>query len=390
MLTLGEVAEISGGGTPSRSESRYFGGELCWATPTDVTALDELYIGRTRETLTQEGLKNSSAKLLPAGAVLLTSRATIGYTAVSKVPICTNQGFVNFVCGPALEPEYLAYWLRARKPMLERLANGATFKEISRGTVRKLAIELPSRDVQRRIIDLLARAESIARMRREAEAKAKEIIPALFLDMFGDPATNPKRWEVHLLGHVAEVVSGVAKGRKLNGKTTRLVPYLRVANVQAGHLDLTELKSLEATRDEISELALRTGDVLLTEGGDHDKLGRGALLDRDLAECIHQNHVFRVRANLAAIVPEYFVSFLQTDLARGYFLRSAKKTTNLASINMTQLKSLPVLVPPVSEQRVFERRFSSCRLLQGDQRRAVALAEEGFRSLIAGVVGNEA
>ena len=108
MITLEQVADIFGGGTPSRAESSYFGGDILWATPTDVTALDDLYIKRTKETLTHDGLSESSAKLLPAGTVLLTSRATIGFTAVSKVPISTNQGFVNFVCGPKLQPEYLA------------------------------------------------------------------------------------------------------------------------------------------------------------------------------------------------------------------------------------------------------------------------------------------
>ena len=234
MTTLEQVAEITGGGTPPRAEASYFGGGICWATPTDVTALQELYIQETRETLTPAGLAGSSARLLPAGAVLLTSRATIGFTAVSKVPIATNQGFVNFVCGTRLQPEYLAYWLRAKKPTLERLANGATFKEISRGTVRKLEINVPDRAEQARVVDLLSRAESIVRMRREAEQKAKEIIPALFLDMFGDPGRNPRDGEVvELRGHgddrleansvvrlgeVAEVVSGVAKGRKLVGK----------------------------------------------------------------------------------------------------------------------------------------------------------------------------
>ncbi len=173
MIRLDELAEISGGGTPSRVHPEFFGGDIPWATPTDVTALDSLYIRKTKETLTPQGLDSSSAKLLPARAVLLTSRATIGYTAISEVPICTNQGFVNFVCGPRLRPEYLAYWLRSKKSTLERLANGATFREISRGTVRGLRIDLPTLGTQDHVVTLLSRAESIVRMRREAKQKAK-------------------------------------------------------------------------------------------------------------------------------------------------------------------------------------------------------------------------
>jgi len=126
---LEDVANVLGGGTPSRQEHSYFGGAIPWATPTDVTALDGLYISKAKESITDEGLRNSSTKLMPAGAVLLTSRATIGFTAVAEVPICTNQGFVNFVCGPDLVPEFLAYWLRTQKTKLIQHAGGTTFDE---------------------------------------------------------------------------------------------------------------------------------------------------------------------------------------------------------------------------------------------------------------------
>jgi type I restriction enzyme S subunit len=227
-------------------------------------------------------------------------------------------------------------------------------------------------------------------MRRKAEATAKEVIPALFLDMFGDPARNESGWEIRRLGDVAEVVSGVAKGRKLGGKATRSVAYLRVANVQAGYLDLSELKAIEATQDEIAELALRVGDVLLTEGGDHDKVGRGALLEEDIGECIHQNHVFRVRSDASILSPEYFASYLQADLARNYFLKSAKRTTNLASINMTQLRNLPVVLPPLSAQEVFAGRVADCRSIEKSQAAGVDLAGTAFQSLLHTVFGEGA
>jgi type I restriction enzyme S subunit len=283
-------------------------------------------------------------------------------------------------------PEYFVYHVNAILGQLIAEAHGGVgLRHITKGRLDRIELSVPSIEKQRRIVGLLASAENLVRMRREAEHKANEIIPALFLDMFGDPTTNSKGWRIATLGNEAEVVSGVAKGRKLHGKATRNVPYLRVANVQAGHLDLAELKTIDATPGEIVELTLRTGDVLLTEGGDHDKLGRGALLERDIGECIHQNHVFRVRTNRPTLIPEYFASFLQTDPARAYFLKSAKKTTNLASINMTQLRALPVIVPPVSEQRSFQSRFAACRSLEADQAHGATLAKQTFQSLLARV-----
>ena len=126
---------------------------------------------------------------------------------------------------------------------------------------------------------------------------------------------------------MAEVVSGVAKGRKLNGGPVREVPYLRVANVQAGFLDLSEIKTIPAKQSEVDALALERGDVVMTEGGDYDKLGRGALWDQDLPDCIHQNHVFRVRTNREQLLPTFFVHYLQTQV-RHELLSSLCKEDN--------------------------------------------------------------
>lgn len=298
-----------------------------------------------------------------------------------------------------VEPEYLFYRLwhfhaGGLTSSYQKQTSGIRNLESKR--YLELPIEVPHLSEQRRIVDLLSRAENIVRMRQEAERKAREIIPALFLDMFGDPATNAHGqesadgWEtvtVERLGDLAEVVSGVAKGRKLVGKATREVPYLRVANVQAGGLNLSEMKYIPATEDEIEELAVRAGDVLLTEGGDFDKVGRGALLEADIGECIHQNHVFRVRVNPRKLVPEYLAAFLQTNAARRYFLKAAKKTSNLASINMTQLKNLSLRVPRLDRQEEFQARFRICRSLEQQEAGATEIAGTSFQSLLAGVFG---
>lgn len=161
--------------------------------------------------------------------------------------------------------------------------------------------------------------------------------------MFGDPAMNPKGWPIFRLGDIAEIFSGVAKGRKFNGKQTVTASYLRVANVQAGFIDLVEIKEIEILPSDVQHLALKYGDLLLKEGGDYDKLGRGALWTYNIPNCIHQNHVFRVRLKQNLALSEFFVTYLQMENTRNYSLRSAKKTTNLASINMTQLRAIPIV-----------------------------------------------
>ena len=149
---------------------------------------------------------------------------------------------------------------------------------------------------------------------------------------------------------LGEIASGVAKGSKRPADApVREVPYLRVANVQRGYLDLAEIKTIVATEGDIQELTLRDGDVLFNEGGDRDKLGRGWVWRDEIPECIHQNHVFRMRPWLGALNPE-FISHHGNSFGRDWFQRAGKQTTNLASINMTILRAFPVPVPPPEEQ----------------------------------------
>jgi len=191
--------------------------------------------------------------------------------------------------------------------------------------------------------------------RRESIAQLDALLQSTFLDMFGDPVTNPMGWdESAKLGELAEIVSGVTKGRKINGKSTREVPYLAVSNVQDRHLLLEAVKTIEATNDEIIKYSLRFHDILLTEGGDPDKLGRGSLWHDAIPDCIHQNHVFRVRLlSLERLIPVFLNWLIGSAKGKSYFLRSAKQTTGIASINMRQLRAFPLLIPPLSLQRRF-------------------------------------
>lgn len=129
--TLGEIATLVGGGTPSRKVAEYFGGEIVWLTPTEIPKNGVTVISDSREKITELGLKKSSAKIVPAGTVLLTSRASIGYVGIAGTEVTTNQGFASFICEEGIHNFYLGYWLRANVDLLEREATGTTFKEIS-------------------------------------------------------------------------------------------------------------------------------------------------------------------------------------------------------------------------------------------------------------------
>jgi len=160
----------------------------------------------------------------------------------------------------------------------------------------------------------------------------------------------PRGWCWATLDLVAELQGGLTKGKKRRSADELCeVPYLRVANVQRGYLDLEEVRSIEATVDEVEKLRLLAGDVLFTEGGDRDKLGRGWIWSDEIADCIHQNHIFRARLYLRELSSKY-VSWFGNTSGRDYFFRQGKQTTNLASINLTKLRELPIALPPPAEQ----------------------------------------
>ena len=159
-----------------------------------------------------------------------------------------------------------------------------------------------------------------------------------------------RRWPTPCLEDVAEIRSGVTLGRNLTGRTVRL-PYLRVANVQDGHLSLSQIKGVDVLKTEAEKWKLRNGDLLLTEGGDWDKLGRGTVWRDEIPNCIHQNHIFRVRADADRFVPEFLSVLIGSPVGKSYFQDASKQTTNLASINQRQLKAFRVCQPPLPEQR---------------------------------------
>jgi len=166
----------------------------------------------------------------------------------------------------------------------------------------------------------------------------------------------PAGWRRLALGDVGKIVSGITLGRKAgDGKRLRSVPYLRVANVKDGYLDLSEVFRIDATVDEIEKLSLKPGDLLLTEGGDPDKLGRGTFWQGELPECIHQNHIFRVRFNPEEFVPEFLSAQFASPYGKAYFLAHSKRTTGIATINQKVLAGFPLLVPPFTVQQRIAR-----------------------------------
>ena len=230
------------------------------------------------------------------------------------------------------------------------LVNGATRQKLTQAMMRKMLIPQMPIEQQNTIVEVLNKVIYVRNLRKKELDDFDNLIKARFVEMFGDMFLNSNSWVEQPLEALADVVSGITKGRKTKEKNLIEVPYMAVSNVKDGYIDWTTVKTIEATKQEIEQYRLLPDDVLMTEGGDPDKLGRGAILKEPLENCIHQNHIFRVRLNESLILPIFFAEYLKHQKAKRYFGGCAKQTTGIASINMRQLKALPVLIPPIELQ----------------------------------------
>lgn len=307
----------------------------------------------------------------------------------------TAGGFISILRADRkrLDPNYLAFWFRSPHTQhLTRLCGRKTtnISNLNYGLCLRIPIPLPFPDdpkrslaEQKRIAAILDKADAIRRRRQEAARLADQLIPSVFYEMFAKWLRVPPS-EMARLGEeeLADIASGVTKGRHFGHQETVVVPYIRVANVQDGYLDLTEIKTIEVLPQDVEALRLQHGDVLMTEGGDFDKLGRGGIWEQDVPDCIHQNHVFRVRCNPGKLLPLFFANYIRTHFAKAYFLRCAKKTSNLATINMTQLRALPVPRVPIDRQERFVADAQEARRVAQRADGSIGDADALFNSLV--------
>lgn len=316
---------------------------------------------------------------------------------LNKVHIPTFDGKCSTELVPLrpskeLHREFLAYFLRAPSTVekISQRVAGARMPRADMNFVMSLPIPLPPQDEQRRIVDLLSRAENIARMRREAEAKAKEIVPALFLDMFGDPAINPKGWEVASLGSLLTdgPKNGLYKHATLYGDGT---PILRIDSFYDGAVDdIGNLRRVRISEQEKRAFALRAGDIVINRVNSPEYLGKSAIVPTLDEPTVFESNMMRLRVNVDLVRPDYLIQLLQQPSMRRALIINAKHAINQSSINQTDVRNLALMVPPLALQEGFVARAAALLGLANRQVEAVVLARAAFQSLLAGVFGEGA
>jgi type I restriction enzyme S subunit len=299
-------------------------------------------------------------------ALVCTVRPLLGSHAFAcwpeESPAVCSTGFAVVRSLGGLVPNFLKHLPFSEQFTRQLVAwqCGTNYPAVNERDIRQLVIPLPSMKEQAAIASILDAVDKALECTRAAVARAKDLDHALLHDLLArglkprrsEGQKYPPHWLMKRVDEVAEVGSGVTLGKDVSGFKTVELPYLRVANVQDGHLDLSTIKTVRVRVDEVDCYRLETGDVLMTEGGDLDKLGRGTIWEGQIENCLHQNHIFRIRADRTLLEPEFFSLVVESDIAKRYFNRVAKRTTNLASTNKTQVRAFRFPAPTTTaEQR---------------------------------------
>ncbi len=360
---LGEVAELVGGGTPSRTEAAFFGSDIDWVTPSDLPPIGEVRtLGDVAEKLSLKGLASSSAKELPPGTVLFSSRASIGKIAVADRRCCTNQGFANFVTREnTIDPWYLAFLLAMKTPEIEALAGTTTFKEVSRRKLRDLTIAFPSLREQRRIAkrvqECMERIDELRRLRESVVSEAKVIESAMFHDFVVEGAER-NHWPTVSLG---DITLSSKYGTSAKASADRVGwPVLRMGNIVDGYLDVSDLKYVQLPEAERAKYLLRRGDILINRTNSLELVGKAATFDRD-GEWIYASYLVRIRVDGTRAVPEYVTAVINSRIGREFVLRTARRAIGMVNINAKEMEKFPIPLPPVSVQREFVERLAEVR-----------------------------
>ena len=380
MVRLGDVCEIVSGSTPRTNNPELWDGGIKWVTPAELSE-DSYFVYDTERHISEK----ASLKPMPAGTVLLSSRAPIGKVAITAEPMCCNQGFKNLVCSERVHNRYLYRWLKNQTVYLNSLGRGATFKEISKTIVEEVQIPLPPLATQQKIADILDRASTLIEKRKAQIAKLDLLVKSQFVEMFGDPVRNPMGWEVRKLGNVINggPQNGLYKPANLYTANGTGTPILRIDAFYSGKItDVHKLKRLICTPKEIETYALHESDIVINRVNSLEYLGKCALITGLLEPTVFESNMMRFNVNPNILNALFVTTFLCSPYVYNQIIRHAKKAVNQASINQTDVQDFDILIPPLALQTQFANFVECVEAQKARMREGLGLMEMEYKALM--------
>ncbi|HYD83605.1 MAG TPA: restriction endonuclease subunit S [Opitutus sp.] len=355
MLTIGELCEVVNGGTPKTGIDEYWNGKHLWITPAEMGKRESPYVFETERRITDAGLRNSSARLLPPNSVILSSRAPIGHLVINTEPMAFNQGCKGLVPGPSIHHKYLFYYLSSIVDLLNALGTGATFKELSGGKLKEVIVPVPPLAEQKRIVAILDEAfEGIRIATANAEknlANARDLFDAELRCLFEESAQS---YPMLALENLTERITkgSSPKWQGISYVTDGGILFVTSENVGQNRMLLDEPKFVDARFNEKDRKSiLRRDDVLTNIVG--ASIGRTAVFESDDVANINQA-VCLIRCKTDALLPRFLSALLNSDYFRRQLFANTTDTAR-ANLSLAFFRSFEIPVPPIEvQQRIIE------------------------------------
>ena len=362
-IEIGDIADVISGGTPKSGVAENFapsGEGVAWLTPADLSGYKEKYISHGARDLTTLGYSSCSAKLMPKGTILFSSRAPIGYVAIAANEIATNQGFKSFAFPSDIFPDYAYYFLRNIRHIAEEMGTGTTFKEISGSSAKTLPFVLvpfaEQKIIAEKLDTLLAQVDSTKARLEQIPQILKRFRQAVLATAMSGKLTNLPTANNFKIKDIACVIGGLTKNSKRNNFEKK-VPYLRVANVYENELKLDDVTEIGIQPNELHRVSLEYEDLLIVEGnGSLDQIGRAAIWREEIQECVHQNHLIKVRANKEILYPTFLLFYFMSPQGKEEIVSRATSGAGLYTLSISKISSINVPVYSLPDQHEIVRR----------------------------------
>lgn len=355
-VRLGDLCIMNSGGTPSRSNLSYYGGSIPWAKISDIENAVAGVVYQTEEYITSDGLSAINNRIFEAGILLLAMYGSVGKVAFTGVKMSTNQAIlgIRIIDESKLNYSYLKYWFMTIKARLLDRAVGGTLQNISLGIVKELEIPLPPLDVQKKIADILDKADALRRKDAELIKKYDELAQSIFIDMFGDPVTNPKGWDIKKLSEICiKITDGT---HSTPSYTDSGVPFLRVTDITCSNDSKKFISQLEH-RQLIKRCKPERGDILYSKNG---TIGVAKVVDWDYEFSIFVS-LCLLKIKKEIILSEYLSNYLNTPIA----LNQAKKhskTGTVTNLHLNEIREILVPVPCIELQKRYLEKVKNIKL----------------------------
>lgn len=380
---LGALCTVCAGGTPSRANPDYWDGDTPWVKISDML---QGIITKTDERITRLGLENSAAKLLPRGTLLLSIFATIGRTAVLGIEAATNQAIVGLSVRDLkqLNSDFLRRFLELKTVELEGRARGVAQANINGAILKALEIPLPPLAEQRRIAEVLDRAEALRAKRRAALAQLDSLTQSLFLDLFGDPKSNSKKWPRaefgELLANIDSGWSPVCLSRQVSGDEWGV---LKLGAVTRCEYNALENKALPRGIEPDPSIEVKPGDLLFTRKNTYELVAACALVRDTPPRLMMSDLMFRFRLRSDVEMDATFLhQLLILPTKRSEIQKLAGGSSgSMPNISKARLLAATIEVPPLSLQREFARRVTAVEKIKASHRVSLAELDALFASL---------